>query len=200
MIERRLDNNPVVSTAEWHHDRERAPHLEQPGHAERMRFTARAVRLLVDELAPAQLVDLGAGDGGMLQLIGPIEGVEAWGYDFTPANVDGAFERGINVMLVDFLAANVVYAPSVPTVVILAEVLEHLDDPHGLLARLWAEPNIVGLVASSPYNETDGPGYEGHLWAWDVEGYEALITAPGFALAGTHATESGHTIVAAVRP
>jgi 2-polyprenyl-3-methyl-5-hydroxy-6-metoxy-1,4-benzoquinol methylase len=200
VIECRLDNNPIVATAEWHHDRERANHLDQPGHGERMRFTASAVRLLVDELAPGQLVDLGAGDGGTLELIGPIDGVRAWGYDFTPANVAGARERGVDVRCGDFLERLRIVGFARPTVVILAEVLEHLYDPHGLLALLWADPNVVGLVASSPYNEVEGPGYEGHLWAWDVEGYEALISAPGFAIAGTHATESGHTIVAAVRP
>lgn len=59
---------------------------------------------------------------------------------------------------------------------------------------------MTGFVASSPWNETEGPGYEGHLWAWDVEGYRAMIEAPGFVIAETAITPSGHTIVAVVRP
>ncbi len=79
---------PHVSTYAFHEHRDRAPHLEQTMHRERLLRTAEAVRAL----NPASVVDLGCGDGGLLSLITDIP---SWGYDWHPASVQGWRERRI---------------------------------------------------------------------------------------------------------
>jgi cysteinyl-tRNA synthetase len=57
-------------------------------------------------------------------------------------------------------------------------VLEHLTDPHD--AVRWIADDSRFIVASSPWDE--GPWWhdECHAWAWDREGYRALIEQGGY--------------------
>ena len=61
--------------------------------------------------------------------------------------------------------------------VVLTEILEHLDDPDAVL-RL-ARERARHLVASSPLDERTQNNPE-HLWAWDTEGYSAMLEAAGW--------------------
>jgi hypothetical protein len=56
-------------------------------------------------------------------------------------------------------------------------MLEHLVDPHAFV-RTIAE-NVQGLVCSSPWQERPGHAYEFHTWAWDFDGYRALVEQAG---------------------
>lgn len=161
---------PECATAEWYADRERAPHLEQPAHEGRLIL---AERMAADAGGP--VVDLGAGDGGLLSRLRQ-RGIECWGYDLQPTNVQGAIERGVDVRLLDVVACPelVEWAPTV----VCTETLEHLVDPHGFLAVIARE--ATNLVASSPAFETPESHYAFHLWCWDFEGYPAMIRAAGF--------------------
>ena len=61
-------------------------------------------------------------------------------------------------------------------VIVLTEILEHLEDPDALL-RL-ARTKARALVASSPIAEQGGNPE--HLWGWDLDGYQTMITEAGW--------------------
>lgn len=160
--------HPHVATLDFHHDRERAPHLEQPMHVRRITRCAELIR----EMAPASVVDLGCGDGGLLSLI---RGIPSWGYDFQPSNEPAWAERGVTAERHDVFNAREV--PHWGELAVLTETLEHVADPHGTVE--WVAAHATWIVASSPRHETADFHGDCHAWAWDEPGYEALI-APHF--------------------
>lgn len=171
---------PYVSTAEFHADRERARHLEEAGHRARLELAAgmirAATRLAVSRDRRPTLSDLGCGDGGLLSLIKG-GGTGAWGYDFAPANAAGWTERGVTAEALDVFGADrdkVQFG----VITVVTEVLEHLADPHGSVR--WIGENSPFIVASSPHDE--GPWWhdECHAWAFDRDGYRALIEQGGY--------------------
>jgi hypothetical protein len=168
-----------VSTSEFHSHRPRAPHLEQEGHQQRLHTAARFVNDAIDLDGEGVTVsDLGCGDGGLLSLVKDLYGVtRAWGYDFQPSNQAGWQERGVTAYLKDVFGSDrdeIQFG----RVTVMTEVLEHLTNPHGEVA--WVAQNSNYLVASSPYDESDLSHDECHAWAWDVDGYRALIEQGGF--------------------
>lgn len=165
---------PEFTTAAWYLGRERAPHLEQPDHGERLRVTHSCVRRALERTGAVTVVDLGCGDGGLLSLL---DGVDAWGYDLCPANVKAARgERGVNASLLDVVRhpGGIVWGD----LAVCTEMFEHLADPHGFARRIGRCCRAV--VASSPANEDDRSHYEFHAWAWDMDGYARLIGQAGF--------------------
>jgi len=183
---------PYVSTAEFHRDRERAPHLEQAHHRARMELALECVRAAENWYAKPTLCDLGAGDGGFLTLVAPYVS-RAWGYDLCPANVAGAAERGVNVELRDFTAEK----PELGTVVTTLEVLEHVARPHALVKALW-QAGVRVLIASSPVDETEASHDAVHAWAWDMDGYRALVESGGWTVV-RHETAGRYQVVLARR-
>lgn len=167
---------PEYATAEWYAERDAAPHLEQEGHRERLWLTAQMVGRAADRGA-ANIVDLGAGDGGLLQAVRELghHDLPAWGYDLQPTNVAAAAARGVDVTFLDFNVDD----PEWADVAVAAEVIEHLVDPHGFVRRIH-DAGVPYLVASSPYTETPEAHYGYHLWAWDLPGYKAMIEAAGW--------------------
>lgn len=172
---------PEVSTAEFHRDRERAPHLEQAWHRPRLELAAEFVRQAVQDVAPygewASVSDLGCGDGGLLSLLKDIESLTAWGYDFCPANAAGWAERGVTAYPLDVFDEDTQRA-LLGDVTVMTEVLEHLEDPHGVLS--WVRRRSRFLVCSSPWNENSAQHCDEHAWAWDVPGYAAMIQDAGW--------------------
>jgi 2-polyprenyl-3-methyl-5-hydroxy-6-metoxy-1,4-benzoquinol methylase len=170
-----------VSTFDFHKDRERAPHLEQFVHRHRMELAAEYVRKAVSKLPIGSGVsDLGCGDGGLLQLLGP--DINAWGYDFQPSNEQGWHERGVDAQQADVFGKDWDRIVTLGSVVVMTEVLEHLTDPHGVLAKIYAypAPQVKFLVCSSPNGETPESHDGCHAWGWDVVGYSNLIRGAGF--------------------
>lgn len=167
---------PYPSTAEFHADRERAPHLEQPIHQGRLHLAEQMIR---DAVAQAGILatvsDLGCGDGGLLSLVQGY--VPAWGYDFAPSNQAGWAERGVQAEALDVFGADR-DSVRLGSIVVTTEVLEHLADPHGVVG--WIAGTARYLVASSPWTETDVSHDACHTWAWDMEGYRALLEGAGF--------------------
>ena len=169
-----LGSVPECTTAVWYQSREAAPHLEQPDHRERLLTAALLVERLADEEAVATVVDLGAGDGGLLSVLALDSRLECWGYDLCPANVEAAAHRDVSVELLDVVAAE----PRWADVAITTEMLEHLVDPHGFLRRVRKHCRF--LVASSPWDENEAQHYEFHTWAWDPSGYLELVQGAGW--------------------
>lgn len=181
---------PHVSTPAFHAHRERAPHLEQPIHQRRLHKAFEFAVQAVQEHTPridcnlaslsdraVTLSDLGCGDGGLLQLLRGVVRLTAWGYDFQPSNEAGWKERGIRAELADVFGEDRSLV-SLGDISVTTEVLEHLADPHD--AVRWIGQHSRYLVASSPWNETPESHDECHAWAWDHDGYRALIEQGGF--------------------
>jgi hypothetical protein len=176
---------------EWWRDRPHCDHLGSPTGAHVARIEAAAelvVRLFMrEDDAVTSAVDIGAGDGAVLERIRSRGGdiVEAcWGYDIIAADAQYATEeRRVNVTQANVLTDFHDY-DGVPIewadVVVLTEVLEHMADPHGFLAKLHARSEVRYVVASSPYGETPEQHEWNHAWAWDTEGYCAMFNAAGF--------------------
>lgn len=177
-----------VSTAQFHADRERAPHLEQEWHRPRLDMAAQfvlqaAVTAREGSWNPGTTVswsDLGCGDGGLLQLVRRMgmDGLFGWGYDFAPANQAGWDERGVVAEALDVFGADWEHV-KVGTIASATEVLEHLTDPHGAVRRI----RLAGarwLVCSSPRNENALVHDACHAWAWDMDGYRALLEGAGW--------------------
>lgn len=174
-----------VSTFEFHEHRERAPHLEQGAHQGRLRLASDFVREAVDRVegratAPATVIDLGCGDGGLLSLISRLPWVNSFGYDFQPSNVRGWDERNVNALSFDFVEG-FDHVPDAD-VYVMTEVLEHLTDPHEFVKKIRARGDRVQLVASSPFTEHAGSHDACHAWAWDQNGYRALMMQAGFSV------------------
>jgi hypothetical protein len=182
-----------VSTSEFHAGRERAPHLEQPGHRDRLHAAAGLVRSCA---APQRrYADLGCGDGGLLSLCQHVF-ERAWGYDFQPSNAPGWAERGVTAEQLDVFGKDW-NRVNLGHVVSCTEVLEHLTDPHGALRQVHSTWPVEYLVCSSPVNEHAGAHDECHAWAWDYDGYEQLVTGAGFRLI-EHVLTGSYQLIRAV--
>lgn len=194
MTEHRLfdpTDPPPWLDPEWWRDRPHCDHLGSPTGAHVARIEAAAetvVRLFMRENgAVTSAVDIGAGDGAVLERIRSRGGdiVEAcWGYDIIAADVQYATEeRRVNVTQANVLA-DFYDHDGVPVewadVVICTEVLEHMADPHGFLAKLHARPEVRFVVASSPWHEDTEEHEWNHAWAWDTVGYSKMFSAAGF--------------------
>jgi hypothetical protein len=169
---------PYVSTFAFHEHRERAAHLEQAHHYDRLHTAARMVRAAAGPRATFS--DLGCGDGGLLSLVQ--DGFEkAWGYDFQPSNAGGWKERGVTAYRKNVFGGDR-HRITTGSVVAMTEVLEHLADPHETLDWLYGAGNTEILVCSSPVNENGSLHDECHAWAWDADGYAAMLTEAGFSI------------------
>jgi predicted TPR repeat methyltransferase len=176
-----FDRVPDWVTPEWHATREAAHHIDEPWQAMRMLISRAFVEYLHRFHNVRALLDLGCGDGGFLESLNHLTGLTRTGVDLSPKAVQWAVEqRGVNASLLDFIGKKEEIAAADCTV--LTEVLEHLCDPHGLLRFLAESKKAKYIVASSPINETQENHYEFHLWAWDNDGYNALLTGNGWAV------------------
>lgn len=175
MSEHRLhhpDDVPECTTPQWYATRAHAPHLEQPAHRDRILAAAAATIEAAQSFGLTTVVDLGAGDGGLLSLLG--KDLRAWGYDLQPSNVEASKMRDVDVRLADITTALIEWGQ----VVVATELLEHLRDPHWLVRE--AARHGRALICSSPWNETPEQHYEHHVWAWDPDGFRAMVTAAGW--------------------
>lgn len=185
---------PECATPAWYANRERAPHVDEPLHKSRLDWALLLIRRVSMVMSLHTLSDLGAGDGGLLQLL-KFDDIEAWGYDLQQSNVDGAAERGVDVTLADIFTDQITYGQ----IVVCTEMIEHLVDPHGFVKHLFDNTQAKALVASSPFTETAEHHYEHHLWAWDCQGYKEMIEAAGWVV-NTLRTTGMFQVVLAVRP
>lgn len=180
---------PEYTTAEWYNGRETAPHLEQETHRARLVRSAELVAHAAFADRLRTLVDLGAGDGGLLSLLGPA--VRGWGYDLAPANIEAAKDRGVDVRHGDVLTDDLEWGQ----IAVATEMLEHLVDPHAFVRTIAEHAQV--LVCSSPWQERPGHAYEFHAWAWDFDGYRALVEQGGFTVQRHEAVGPFQVILAA---
>jgi SAM-dependent methyltransferase len=169
---------PYFSTQEFHNDREAAPHIDQHGmQRDRLIKAADFVMDLCLQHDVKTVSDLCCGDGGLLQHLTPFfkdNGIEAWGYDFQPANVSAARARNVDVRFGDAINEDV----DMGQLVIMTECLEHFEDPHAMVNKVAEKAHYI--VISSPNGETPEAHYELHTWGWSWPAYEKLLTRSGF--------------------
>lgn len=179
---------PVHTTPEWYAERETAPHVDQALHRPRLELAA----AMINGLDATTVVDLGAGDGGLLTLLEAKH--DAWGYDLQQSNVDVAIhERRVDVELANVLEDDIEWAD----VAVATEMIEHLLDPHAFVRMVGERCRYV--VASSPWTETDQDHYGYHCWAWDHAGYRSLFEDAGWRVQ-LHDTTGMFQVLLAVRP
>lgn len=190
---------PEWLNPEWWRDRAHCDHLGSPTGAHVARLHAAAdlvVRLFMSDKVIMSAVDIGAGDGALLERVRAQGGdiVEAcWGYDIIAADVAYAREeRGVQVTQAN-VQTDYYDTDGVPVewadVVIMTEVLEHMADPHAFLVSLHKRSEIRYVVASSPHSETAENHEWNHAWAWDTDGYRAMFEAAGFRSVEVRAVE-----------
>jgi hypothetical protein len=186
MSEHKLFTGEFPFTPEWYLDRPHAPHLEQAAHATRLRdVSALAHRLCEQEPAIESIVDLGAGDGGLLSTLQDLH-LPMWGYDLSPANADHArLHRGVDVALLDFQTNSVNWGD----LCLITECLEHLEDPHRVVKRIGHHSRFV--IASSPVRETPSDHDACHAWCWDTIGYADLIMNGGYQIVDHFISDPG---------
>ncbi len=148
------------------------PPEHQAGHAERTAMAAGLVRRSAYEHHPSSISDLGCGDGSLLHAISDLP-VPMWGYDAGEQNLRVAKDRGVDARHADILSPGALILGEMVT---CCEVLEHLADPHEFLRGITAPM----IVASSPSAETAEWHYEHHAWAWNTNGYLALLEGTGW--------------------
>lgn len=194
MAEHKLfEGTSFVSSFAFHEHRERAPHLEQSNHRERLDIAHELVvdsanKLCNEGWKSVTVSDLGCGDGGLLQLLKNEWRVQSWGYDFQPSNAAGWAQRGVQAHALDVFNGDdnpVHNAATIGDVVVMTEVLEHLQNPHAVVKFLAARGKSAlirpsFLVVSSPFTETAESHDECHAWAWDIPGYAKLLTDAGW--------------------
>jgi hypothetical protein len=176
---------PHVSTAEFHRDRERAPHLEQFVHHGRLELAyafVQAAHGYEQTRTPpgmqrrTRVVDLGCGDGGLLSLL---KGdFSCHGYDFQPSNEMGWVERGVSAEQLNFVDNWDIVMDA--DVYIITECLEHLARPHETVDRIHARG--AQIIASSPFIEHAESHDACHAWAWDELGYAKMLRDAGFTI------------------
>lgn len=174
---------PLWTTAAWYAGRATAPHVDEAAHRGRLELARDCVLDAIQAYGCESVVDLGCGDGGLLSLIAERDegATVTWGYDLQQSNVDAAHAKR---PLTDVFYGDVVNDPhgvEWADCAIATEMLEHLVDPHQFVR--WVGQHARVIVASSPFTETAVSHYEFHTWAWDVEGYRALIERAGYRVA-----------------
>jgi hypothetical protein len=165
------EETPRASTVEFFAAHPWVPPEHQLGHAQRTEMVAQLVFSVVDKYRPASVSDLGCGDGSLLARISGI-GSRIWGYDAGIENVRVAQAKGLDVRRADLLGAGIEYGE----LITCSEVIEHMARPHEFVASL---PGHL-LILSSPSAETGDWHYYDHTWAWDLEGYAALVEGAGW--------------------
>jgi Methyltransferase domain len=147
---------------------------DQPGFRQRAAMVAGLASLILAiDPAVVTVIDLGCGDGSLLSRVTLPPFVRAWGYELGSGDVAYARTHGRDVRQADILNDPVEYGD----LIIVSEVLEHLEDPTAFLKAL---PPDGLLIASSPSAEHPGWFNPIHSWAFDLAGYRELLEGAGW--------------------
>jgi len=166
--------------AAWYKDREGSDHINEPGHRQRLLQATDLILERFDYGKATRVSDFGAGNGGLLHEVKERnQSISCWGYDMCPWNVKWANEKyGVYVRCLDVTVwdERIEYGDCV----VLTEFLEHLVDPHGLVAGILSRREVLSVVASVPGFEDPRKPYEYHLWCWHGSSFADMFTRIGW--------------------
>lgn len=196
MTEYRLfdpENPPPWLDSTWWTKTENCNHLDNRVHRARLEAAASIATVAASGVHTNTIVDLGAGDGGMLSLLPEPYRSRSYGYEI----IEDSVRYANQVRQVDVRKANVLVDElELGKVVVATEMLEHLADPHAFLRKLYNDGRVSVLIASSPHSETDQNHEWNHAWAWDREGYAELISQAGWTVVHQFDAEWSQVIAA----
>ena len=152
------------------------------------RWRVKILRTLLRRDAPRQIVDLGCGNGALLEAIsGVIPGAVRFGIDLAPAQMEmnRRLKPAIEWLVADLTDPATVFPPDCAgrfSAVLATEIIEHLDRPDVFLQlalRLAAPGARLYLTTQSgPVHETEKRvGHIRHFSAADIGG---LLNAAGW--------------------
>ena len=101
------------------------------------------------------VLDLGVGDGALLQYLIEQRGVQGFGLDVSPKAVEFCKARGLNVELADINQPIENFIHQSFDTIILSEIIEHLPDPESLLNSLrpFARQAIIVSIPNTGYHQ-----------------------------------------------
>ncbi|MEO0601206.1 MAG: class I SAM-dependent methyltransferase [Myxococcota bacterium] len=149
-----------------------------------------AVRREVEAIGPARTLDVGCGEGFVLQALGGAAG-ELHACDLSPTAVEAcrAAVPGVEARVAS--AVDLPYDDDAFDVVICLEVLEHLDEPHVAVEELarvsrghlvlsvpWEPWFQLGNLARGKYLSGWGNHPE-HVQRWSPGGFRRMLQATG---------------------
>lgn len=138
---------------------QRYDHTLWDEHVARVDHTAK----LLSEMLPATVADLSCGDAAIIDKAGLREFAILG--DLVPGwNIQGPIEQTVRLI------------PPVD-VFVLAETLEHVADPDGLLAAI--RNRAQRLLLSTPVGEDHALNPE-HYWGWDLPDVDEMLAAAGW--------------------
>lgn len=145
-------------------------HHHFPDHLVRVGVTREIARWMVRDLGEFSVMDLSCGDGSIAQSLG------------TPHMSLGDYAHGDHIDYVGPIEESVKMLAGSDTrhrvdLFINCETIEHLDDPDTVLQGIRQCGQM--LLLSTPVGAHDDGNPE-HVWSWDREDVEAMLTAAGF--------------------
>lgn len=194
MTESRLfdpENPPEWLNSDWWANTDNCNHLDNRVHRARLESAALSATQAAQDLGIETITDVGAGDGGLLSLLPEPFRSKSWGYDV----IEDSIKYAKTVRKVDVRKCNVVTGrPRLAPVVVATEMLEHLEDPHAFVRKVY-DAGTEFMIASSPHSETEQHHEWNHAWAWDRNGYRELIAQAGFNIVGQFDAEWSQIVV-----
>jgi hypothetical protein len=145
-----------------------------PDHAARTLTTAS----LISWLQPNTVCDPACGDASILETahrLAPIH--HAYLADLSAPQIAALRPSFPHETWVGDLHGQLDRLPVVD-LILLTEVLEHLEDPDEALRH--ARRKGVHLIASSPIGDPEMGRNHEHLWAWDTDGYGEMLRDTGW--------------------
>lgn len=181
------DEPPFFTQREFFESHPHIPGDHQVGHSERINMVVGVIHTLMMTREWWTVSDIGCGDGSFLaRLAGHARIVSLWGYDAGRGNLRRAETIGVIAREADIVVDDLSYGD----ITTITEVLEHLVDPDAMLRRITSEY----LIATSPSAESNDWHYEHHAWAWDRDGYVALVERNGWKVFETYECEAERTV------
>jgi hypothetical protein len=144
-------------------------HTRWPEHVRRVAWTLDQLREAVNTSIFTWAVDIACGDG---EILGSLDEIRHREY------IDRTDGERVSIigLAEDSHALVQQYRPW--DLVIMTEILEHLDNPDSVLTS-WSR-NTRWLLTTTPLGETDPEYNAEHYWGWDQQGFEQMLQESGW--------------------